>query len=188
MSFPYTPLVEISANLSPVSDSPTRPKLVVLSKCRRHSIATICPPRTNCLLRRVCAHSPSQRHRPYSNSDPRSRRPSHSHPAQYVHGHGPVQLAPVLMYYPSQSQPRGLSTSSGPQVAEFHFNPAMAYPSHSHSDPRHTHTKSILRNMGGVPLVSVVPPQHTLARRKSVSHPPPLQPDEFNLTQWRPYA
>ena len=128
------------------------------------------------------AHSPSRNHHPHSNSDPRVRRSSHSHSAQYAHGRGHVQPAPVLMHHHSQSRPQGLSTSSGPRVADYHFNHGMAYSSHSHSDPRYTHARPILKNRGGVPPMSVVPHQHVMARRGSAP-PPPAPPSrrvQFN--------
>jgi hypothetical protein len=96
-------------------------------------------------------HSPSRQH--YPHPDPRSHPLHHSrtHSAQYAHdrGYRHVQPAPVHMPVYHSSQPRS-------RVAEFHINPGLVYPSHSHSDPRYTNARPILRNRGGPPLAPAV--------------------------------
>ena len=112
----------------------------------------------------VHPHSRHQRR----HSDPRYH--SGTHPTHYAHDHRHrfVQSAPppfavqtqmpvqAQMHYHSQPQARRSSTGDGPRIADFNINPQMAYPSYSHSEPRHIHTKSILRNRGGPPSAHVV--------------------------------
>src|SRR5258706_15580450 len=62
------------------------------------------------------------------------------------------------MHHPSQSR-----------LANFNINPALAYPSHSHSDPRYTHTRPILRNRAGPPLALVV--SHRICNTRSRTKP-----------------
>ena len=100
---------------------------------------------------------PSQHHHSRFGSHSRPRYHSHSPPVQYAQG--PVSV-PVQVNYPSQSRSRRGSTGDGSRVADFHINPALAYPSHSHSDPRYIQAKSILRNRGGPPPAPVVSYSH----------------------------
>jgi hypothetical protein len=110
-------------------------------------------------------HSP-QHYRSHSDPHSHSRHYSPNYSTHYAHnyGHRHVQPAPVAapvqvpmqVRHSSRSQPRRPSSGDGPRIADFHINPALAYPSHSHSEPVYTHTKPILRNKGGPPLVPAV--------------------------------
>lgn len=90
----------------------------------------------------------------------RHRHHDRTHPPQYPHDrghrHAHVQPAHIQMHHAPQSRPRRSSTGDGPRIANFNINPALAYPSHSNSDPRYTHTRPILRNRAGSPLAPLV--------------------------------
>jgi len=130
--------------------------------------------------------------RSHSNSQSHSQYHSPSYSTHYAHsrGHHHAQPTPVPVPVPvpvpsrHSSQLRSRRPSDGgPQVAEFHFNPALAYPSHSHSEPMYTHTKSIVRNKGGPPPALVVSHRICSPRGRERTHGVVLNP---TLTQHAP--
>jgi len=106
---------------------------------------------------------PVRHHRSHSDSQSHSRYHSPSYSTHYAHNrsHHHVQ----------------------PRVAEFHINPALAYPPHSHSELMYTHTKPILRNKGGTPPAPVVSHRICSPRGREHTHGVVLTP---TLTQHAP--
>ena len=89
-----------------------------------------------------------------SHSDSRYHQPTY--PTQYARDRSQHYAHAQPKHHSSQSGSRRLSAGGGPRVANFIISPALAYPSHSQSEPRHTQTRSILRNREGPPLGAVV--------------------------------
>ena len=100
-------------------------------------------------------YSPSQHHRSHYDPYSHARHYSHTHSAYSAdgRGHRHVQPVPMPVQVPTHSRSR---RGDGPRVAMYTISPDInpkLDPSHSHSDPRYTHAKPILRNRGSLPHV-----------------------------------